>query len=268
MNEYYGSNLASSDFFAHYGVKGMKWGVRKAIERGSEKALARQYRKAVKKLKKLSDKADIDTQAKKAKTYGKIGKAAAGVAATGGLMAVGGTGLGKHFTGLAKNTYVKHLLNNDRYREFESQLINHHQNKFFIGHDKLLESGAPKSVRDAFVEKSKKDFKKAYDEAYEIHKQTDKNLKNQFNNQSNIAKAGFSAAKVGSAIAGIGLLGSTIAGSKAVAAKRRTTAKSHAKAVSKRNEWQKQMKEAFKGTQYDTSKRTRNDNRKRRSSKA
>ena len=29
MNEYYGSNLASSDFFVHYGVKGMKWGVRK-----------------------------------------------------------------------------------------------------------------------------------------------------------------------------------------------------------------------------------------------
>lgn len=29
INEYYGSTLASSDFFAHYGVKGMKWGVRK-----------------------------------------------------------------------------------------------------------------------------------------------------------------------------------------------------------------------------------------------
>ena len=29
MSEYYGTPAASSDFLAHYGVKGMKWGVRK-----------------------------------------------------------------------------------------------------------------------------------------------------------------------------------------------------------------------------------------------
>ena len=29
MSEYYGSPRATSDFFMHYGVKGMKWGVRK-----------------------------------------------------------------------------------------------------------------------------------------------------------------------------------------------------------------------------------------------
>ena len=34
----------------HYGVKGMKWGVRKAIQSGSDRALRRQYKKASKKL--------------------------------------------------------------------------------------------------------------------------------------------------------------------------------------------------------------------------
>lgn len=60
MNEYYGSNLASSDFFAHYGVKGMKWGVRKAIERGNSAALNRHFNRASRKLKKLTARTDIE----------------------------------------------------------------------------------------------------------------------------------------------------------------------------------------------------------------
>lgn len=33
MNDYYGINTSSSDFFMHYGIKGMKWGVRKAVDK-------------------------------------------------------------------------------------------------------------------------------------------------------------------------------------------------------------------------------------------
>lgn len=58
MSEYYGTPAASSDFLAHYGVKGMKWGVRKAIEEGgraaTNRSLSRQYRKAERKLRKLN----------------------------------------------------------------------------------------------------------------------------------------------------------------------------------------------------------------------
>lgn len=64
-NEYYGSpTTPTSDFLAHYGVKGMHWGVRKAIERGSEKALDRQYKKAQKKLSELKDRTNIKKQIK------------------------------------------------------------------------------------------------------------------------------------------------------------------------------------------------------------
>ena len=54
MSEYY-AVVRSTDHLAHYGVKGMKWGVRKAIARGNQKALDRHFRKAAKKLAKLQD---------------------------------------------------------------------------------------------------------------------------------------------------------------------------------------------------------------------
>ena len=62
-NEYYGvATTPTSDFLAHYGVQGMKWGVRKAIDRGSDRALSRQYRKASKKLAKLQNRANTEHQ--------------------------------------------------------------------------------------------------------------------------------------------------------------------------------------------------------------
>ena len=90
-NEYYGApSTPTEDFLAHYGVKGMKWGVRKAIERGSDRALRRQYKKASKKLAKLEKLgASGKKYAKRAVAYG------AGAAAAGGLAAAGTAGVGR-----------------------------------------------------------------------------------------------------------------------------------------------------------------------------
>lgn len=54
MSEYYAIQR-STDHLAHYGVKGMKWGVRRALARGNSRALDRHFRKAAKKLTKLQD---------------------------------------------------------------------------------------------------------------------------------------------------------------------------------------------------------------------
>lgn len=54
MSEYYGVTR-SEEYLAHYGIKGMKWGVRKAIYNKNGKALERHYRKASKHLAKLED---------------------------------------------------------------------------------------------------------------------------------------------------------------------------------------------------------------------
>lgn len=84
-NDYMYAIDRSDEYLSHYGVKGMKWGVRKAIASGNSRALARQYRKASRKLAKL------ESRAANTKTYKRRAiKAAAGAAALGGA-AVAGT---------------------------------------------------------------------------------------------------------------------------------------------------------------------------------
>lgn len=78
----------SDEYLAHYGIRGMKWGVRKAIASGDSAKLSRQYAKASKKLAKLQ---------KRAANSGKYAKRAAlmgaGAAAAGGLAAAGTSGV-------------------------------------------------------------------------------------------------------------------------------------------------------------------------------
>ena len=86
---YYGVTR-TDEYIAHYGIKGMKWGVRKARESGNTKALGRQFKKAQKKLAKLEKRAANGSKyAKRAAALG------AGAAAAGGLAALGTGGVSK-----------------------------------------------------------------------------------------------------------------------------------------------------------------------------
>ena len=92
--EYYGFGPATTptdDFLAHYGVRGMKWGVRKAMYKGSDRAFAKVYKKASKKLKKLEKRADLNYQKNAVEYHRKKGlRSAAGALASegGGLGAL------------------------------------------------------------------------------------------------------------------------------------------------------------------------------------
>lgn len=85
-NEFMYAVERSDEYLAHYGIRGMKWGVRRAIKSGNSARLGRQYAKAQKKLAKL------EKQAGKSKKYARrAALMGAGAAAAGGL-AVAGTG--------------------------------------------------------------------------------------------------------------------------------------------------------------------------------
>lgn len=64
MSQYYGVER-TREYLEHYGVKGMKWGVRKALARGDSAGLSRNYMKASKKLARLSLNANRGVQQKR-----------------------------------------------------------------------------------------------------------------------------------------------------------------------------------------------------------
>lgn len=87
----------SEEYLAHYGIRGMRWGVHKAIKSGNSAKLSKQYAKASKKLAKLE---------KRATKTGKYARRAAlmgaGAAAAGGLAAAGTAGVGSFMKNNAK----------------------------------------------------------------------------------------------------------------------------------------------------------------------
>lgn len=91
-NDYLYAVDRNDDYLAHYGIKGMHWGVRKAIERGGagldNKRLGRQYQKAARKLAKLEKRA-----ASGKKYAARAARLGVGAAAAGGLAAFGTSGV-------------------------------------------------------------------------------------------------------------------------------------------------------------------------------
>jgi hypothetical protein len=116
MNNYYGilSNQNES-FLQHYGVLGMKWGVRKAIKKNNSKKLRKEYKQAIKKLNEYKQKADIQQQMNAYKKQ--RNKAVSGALNAGLATGVGGAVLGasnkmvanKILTGLSKGAGIATL---------------------------------------------------------------------------------------------------------------------------------------------------------------
>jgi len=223
MAEYYAVER-SPEYLAHYGIKGMRWGVQKARERGDSKALARHYRRAQKKLARLNRNADVNAQRAQQVKYAKRSGIGLGVSGLG----VGGILASKALSGkYMKNIHAAH-------DTFYGGMDNRVQRMI-----QAMNAGDHKTY-DAIQRERAEAYKKYVDT-------TDANFK----------KIGVSekAKKVSAVIdlAGLGYGG--YAGARSLAAYVRTTPKGHARAVAKRDAWKREMNSAFAGTKYGKKRR-------------
>lgn len=250
MNNYY-AVVRSTDHLMHYGIKGMKWGVRKAIEKGNSKKLARQYKKAAKKFAKLEKRADIEQQAKNVKKYKRVAGVGAAVAGAGIGGVVGSSLRMKNILGKSRSLAEAHKANLDEANKQLSAAIRDGERRL-----KLTAQGGKYNSyrhpyeRDMAFDKVKKTFNDRADKIREETRIKNDALKKQLDDNSRRMDAQSAIGKASKAVGAAGLLASTIAGGKAVAAKYRTTEKGHAKAVSERDAWKREMNKAFKGTKY------------------
>ena len=219
-NEYYGvASTPTDDFLAHYGVKGMRWGVRKAIEKGNTKALSRHYAKAQKKLAKLNAKTDIGIQQAKADKLNKVEKRAAKIGAT-GAGTIAGLHLSSDISGVLGRIYARKAL--DARNKYRNSIENY----------------------DSIAADQARDLARTYEHASDRAYGRKSRIEGNFNPSVSGIGQMLGAATIGS------LGAAAVAKGKAIAAKRRTTAEGHAKAVAKRDAWKKEMNSAFGGTKY------------------
>lgn len=250
-NVYYGvATTPNDDFLAHYGVKGMKWGIRRALERGSDKAMRRQWNKAVKKLNKLEKQgASGKKYAKRAVAYG------AGAAAAGGL-AIG-------LPGRSKSSRFVDSVNARSTSKFINSLNSGTKSKFVGGLNNAGKNAISNYNNSGMINKLSSTGKAGLTTSGVYANKASSGINRVANagkNQANRIPVG-TLARLGAGAVGLGL--GVAAGRNAYRAA--TANKSRAKAQQFRSE----MKKAFAGTQYaNMNPTTRAPRKKRKTSRA
>lgn len=256
--------MHNDDFLMHYGIKGMRWGVRRAIKSKNDKRIARQYAKAQKKLEKLSKRANVEEQRKIAEKYDKASKGAriAGRISLG--IAAAGTGLTSGINHIYKPAALK--------KEKE------------IAKMKRLAEQHAKSLQDAknIVKWTEitgiHNFEgniKNHDIPYhtEMIKEYNNSAKDLANKLQSSNAAHNKIQKIGRTVQAIGAGGALGAYGYALGAKikankarKRMSGQAHRDAIEDRNTWQREMNRAFAGTKYANG-RPASTSKKRRGSR-
>ena len=233
MSEYYAVQRSGASL-QHYGVKGMKWGVRKAIEKGGakgERKLEKQYAKAAKKLAKLTENANIKRQNELANKYDKAAKVA-------GKVGIAGAGVLAGLHGAKNVNHLLYLKNKEKASKFRDK---------YSAADYGSSKYDYKDLSDAYRRKE--------DEAFSRYISANDALDPRYGGTRSLIGTTARVAAAG----GLGVAAGMKLASKV--AKNRTTTKGHAKAVAKRDAWKKNMQEVFKGTKYE---KLPNQNKKKR----
>lgn len=233
MSEYY-AVTRSGNTLQHYGIKGMRWGVRKAIESGNQRRLAKQFRKAQKKLFKLNAKADADFQKELAKKHNNRAKAALGVSAVG----LGGIGA-VHLA----NKKATDILTASKPRSRKKKIVGEGKD-FKVGEALNQNMSTSQSMARRVGNNELR---------YGAHPGLNEEARQYINSASSSSVPKNSMKTIRDISTAVGIAGLGAAAyqkARAMSAKRRSTGKVHAKAVAKRDAWRNEMAKVFAGTQY------------------
>ena len=152
----------SDEYLAHYGIKGMKWGVQKAIENKDADAYNKHYRKAMKRLAKL------ERQASSGSKYAKRAALLTGAAGiTGGVAVQGATGIARSLQNRA-NRRAAALRNAGKIAEAEIGL---NADMKRVGRINAWGSEAPFAEKDARIANSIR--RNANENVYGTHRAVD-----------------------------------------------------------------------------------------------
>lgn len=262
-NDYMYAVQRDDEYLAHYGIKGMKWGVRKAVESGNSRALGRAYRKASRKLARLEKRANNGKKyARRAALLG------AGAAAAGGLAAAGTQGVAGAMRWAAPHATKATAYAGKGMRK-AGTLVNAVGNATgniglrraglsMVGRGNAIErtaSGVGKSTKGAAAAISRWGGKNTISDS--VARKTEQLVTRRGIKGNNIAVQTAKGMKANAAIprlsnntiarAGAAAVGAGLAGAAGYNAYRAATTK---RAARKAQEWRNEMNKAFAGTQY------------------
>ena len=237
----------NDNYLAHYGTKGQKWGIRKYqnpdgslteegkirynADNGGNKKFDRKFNKDVKRLQKLDDKANVKLQQQRAEKYAARAKTAGKVALGSGLSALGLL--------LGSNTFDNVLRTQASEARINADLLD--------GLAKYSGDGGRKFIKENHGLSLTWESKLAKWRVEDINR-----FRKNVGDAAGYAFLGTGATALGSgAVAGASL-------AKALAAKKRTTAEGHAKAIAKRNEEYNRMQKTYGNTSYSDRLKQRN----------
>lgn len=251
---------------AHHGIDGMHWGqrryqnpdgtlttagrIRYGYYQGGSKKMGRKYNRQVKKLNKLAAKADVNTQKAAAEKYDarakkavNVGNIAASTAAVLGLGAYGMNGLAKHFDNKVVDAMRKGT--KDRFQAYTDYSDYAHDNRMLANKGDISSNYAKKLNDNAYIDMQNK--RSSIDKAERAERIENANKRDIAETVRDVKKyAAYASAATAAGSYGVAAYNKL----KSHAAKSRTTAEGHAKAVQKYDKQRAKMEKKFDNTPY------------------